>query len=89
MDSCGGSVMDDYIDLLLADLGDHSAAWTDGAYYVQRSRERQAQSALWETLSPPQQSLFLEYEEERNASASLHADALARQAFLLARRIFR
>lgn len=81
--------MNDYIDLLLADLDDHSAAWTDGAYYVQRAREEQAQSALWDSLSPRQQDLFLEYEEERNASAVLHADGLARQAFLLARRIFR
>lgn len=81
--------MNDYIDVLLLELSGHSPSEAGGAYYLQRAREEQAYSALWDTLSPSQQELFLAYDEERNATAGIREDAMARRAFLLARDIFR
>ena len=52
-------------------------------------QEAQAADALCDTLSPEQRKLFLAYEAARNACASASEDAYARQAFLLAREIYR
>ena len=55
----------------------------------ERKQEAQAADALCDTLSPEQRKLFLAYEAARNACASASEDAYARQAFLLAREIYR
>ena len=52
------------------------------------SRTRRGE-ALRNTLSPEQRRLFLRYEEAHNALASVSEEIFARQAFLLAREIFR
>ena len=48
-----------------------------------------ALKALSATLSEQQTKLLLTYEAEKNAAASISEDIFARQAFLLAREIFR
>ncbi|MGI5987396.1 MAG: hypothetical protein ACOX7M_04580 [Dysosmobacter sp.] len=52
-------------------------------------REAAAAEALTASLTGEQRALFLAFEESRNASAAAYQEALARQAFLLAREIFR
>lgn len=81
--------MDDYITVLLNDLEDHASSFLDGAYYAAIHREAAAFQALEETFTPEQHRLFCAYEDCRNDSAACYQDALARQAFLLARSIFR
>lgn len=81
--------MDDYITVLLNDLEDHASSFLDGAYYAAIHREAAAFQALEETFTPEQHQLFCAYEDSRNDSAACYQDALARQAFLLARSIFR
>lgn len=81
--------MDDYITVLLNDLEDHASSFLDGAYYAAIAREDAALQALEETFTREQHRLFCAYEDSRNDSAACYQDALARQAFLLARSIFR
>ena len=80
--------MDDYITVLLKRLTEHSpsANWES---LVRQTRQNQAGEALRNTLSPEQRRLFLRYEEAHNALASVSEEIFARQAFLLAREIFR
>lgn len=81
--------MDDYITILLNDLEDHAKDFLPGGYYAAMSREAAAAEALEATFTPEQQRLFDEFAERRNDSACRYQDALARQAFLLGREIFR
>lgn len=81
--------MDDYITVLLNDLEDRAGQFLPGEYYQAANRESAALQALEATFTPEQQSLFLAYEDSRNDSAACYQDALARQAFLLGRAIFR
>ena len=81
--------MDDYIDVLLESLADQRLSFLGHEYSTRLKQEAQAADALCDTLSPEQRKLFLAYEAARNACASASEDAYARQAFLLAREIYR
>lgn len=80
--------MDDYITVLLNDLEDHASSFLDGGYYAAIHRETAAAEALEATLSAEQRALFDEFADRRNVSAACYQDALARQAFLLARELY-
>ena len=69
--------MDDYITVLLHDLEDRAQDFLPGDYHGAICREAAAAEALTASLTGEQHALFLAFE------------ALARQAFLLAREIFR
>lgn len=81
--------MDDYIDVLLESLADQRLSFLGHEYFTRLKQEAQTADALCDTLSPEQRKLFLAYEAARNACASASEDAYARQAFLLAREIYR
>lgn len=81
--------MDDYITVLLHDLEDRAQDFLPGDYHGAICREAAAAEALTASLTGEQHALFLAFEESRNASAAAYQEALARQAFLLAREIFR
>lgn len=81
--------MDDYITVLLHDLEDHASAFLPSAYYMAIHREAAAAEVLAAALTEEQRALFDAFEEQRNASAAAYQEALARQAFLLAREIYR
>ena len=81
--------MDDYITVLLESLDDLRPVSADGKCERLLTAEEAAATALRETLSPEQSRLFLAYEDACMAAATASADAFARQAFLLAREIFR
>ena len=81
--------MDDYIDVLLESLADQRLSFLVHEYFTRLKQEAQTADALCDTLSPEQRKLFLAYEAARNACASASEDAYARQAFLLAREIYR
>ena len=53
------------------------------------AQEEDAFTALSRTFTEEQKKLFLVYEDARNACAGASEDAYARQAFLLAKEIFR
>lgn len=80
--------MDDYITALPNDLEDRAPSFLPGGYAAM-ARESDALRALEATFTAEQQALFLTYEDCRNDSASRYQDALARQAFLLGRAVFR
>ena len=80
--------MDDYITVLLHDLEDRAQDFLPGDYHGAIRREAAAAEALTASLTGEQRALFLAFEESRNASAA-YPVALARQAFLLAREIYR
>ena len=81
--------MEDYIDALLLYLSEQRHASSPGSYFSCLAREQAACDALCSTLSKEQHKLFLAYDDARNATASVAEDAYARQAFLLAKEIFR
>ena len=81
--------MQDYIDVLLCHLADQRQSTLPGTYFPLQAREQQALNALLDSLTAGQRKLFLAYEEARNAAASVSEDAFARQAFLLAREVYR
>ena len=81
--------MDDYISVLLEHLSDRLPTAAGSEYYTCLARERAAYEALSNTLTPEQQELLLRYDERRNATACAVDEVYARQAFLLARSIFR
>ena len=81
--------MQDYIDVLLCHLADQRQSALPGTYFPLQAREQQALNALLDSLTAGQRKLFLAYEEARNAAASVSEDAFARQAFLLAREVYR
>ncbi len=79
----------DYIDILLSHLSEQRLSYANSEYFIHQKREQLAFKALADTLNDQQHELLLRYDEERNASASVSESLLARQAFLLAREIFR
>ena len=81
--------MQDYIDVLLCHLADQRQSTLPGTYFPPQAREQQALNALLDSRTAGQRKLFLAYEEARNAAASVSEDAFARQAFLLAREVYR
>ena len=81
--------MENYISILLTELKDHWVDFLGGEYFLQKARKNHAEERLRETLSESQTDLFLTYEEQQNAAAALREDAIARQAFLLAKEIYR
>ena len=81
--------MQDYIDVLLCHLADARQNALPGDSFPLQVREQQALNALLDSLTAGQRKLFLAYEEARNAAASVSEDAFARQAFLLAREVYR
>ena len=83
--------MQDYIDVLLCHLADARQNALPGEYFPLQAREYQTLDALTAsfTADQRQRKLFLAYEEARNAAASVSEDAFARQAFLLAREVYR
>lgn len=81
--------MRDYIDVLLDNMEEQWAAFLDGEYFLQKARTDHAERALQETLSESQTELFTTYEEQHTAATAIREAALARQAFLLAKEIYR
>ena len=77
--------MQDYIDILLSHLSGARQSSLPGEAFPLQVREQQTLNALLDSLTAGQRKLFLAYEEARNASE----DAFARQAFLLAREVYR
>ena len=81
--------MQDYIDILLSHLSSTRQNALSGEYFSLQAREQQALNALLDSLTAGQRKLFLAYEEARNAAEGASEDAFARQAFLLAREVYR
>ena len=81
--------MRDYIDVLLNELEEQWVTFLDGEYFLQKARSDHAEKALQETFSESQAELFIAYEEQHNAMAVIYEAAMARQAFLLAKEIYR
>ena len=81
--------MQDYIDVLLCHLSSALQSSLPGESFPLQVREQQALNALLDSLTAGQRKLFLAYEEARNAAEGASEDAFARQAFLLAREVFR
>ncbi len=81
--------MEDYIEILLNEMGERWSEYLSREYYFQKDQEDRAMEALLETLTEEQRTLFLRYEEHRNAAGVFYNSCMTRQAFLLAREIFR
>ena len=81
--------MQDYIDVLLRHLADARQNALPGEAFPLQVREQQTLNALLDSLTAGQRKLFLAYEEARNAAEGASEDAFARQAFLLAREVYR
>ena len=81
--------MQDYIDVLLCHLADTRQNALPGEYFPLQAREYQTLAALTAPFTADHRKQFLAYEEARNAAASVREDAFARQAFLLAREVYR
>lgn len=81
--------MQDYIDVLLCHLADTRQNALPGESFPLQVREQQALNALLDSLTAGQRKLFLAYEEARNSAEGASEDAFARQAFLLAREVYR
>lgn len=81
--------MEDYIEILLEELNNRRQDLLSGEYFIQSHKTLQAAKALHETLSEPQKELFLAFEAQSNRTAAISEAALARQAFLLAKEIYR
>lgn len=81
--------MKDYIDALLLYLSEQRYGAASSEYFIRLAQEEAACEALCRTLTKEQHKLFLAYEEAHNATASAAEDAYARQAFLLAKEVFR
>ena len=79
----------DYISVLIDHLNEQRLSYATSEYFIHQKREQFAFKALADTLNDQQHKLLLRYDEERNAAASVSESLLARQAFLLAREIFR
>ena len=81
--------MEDDIDVLLTQLSEQRLSIVNSEYSTRLRQEEAAWEALSRTLTEQQRKLFLAYEEAQSACACLSEDAYARQAFLLAREIYR
>lgn len=81
--------MEDYIEILLNELEEQWSALLGEEYFLQKARENRAERALMDTLTEEQNELFLVCGEQRNIAAVFRESHMTRQAFLLAREIFR
>lgn len=84
--------MEDYITILLEALEECDREYLGGAYFAQSAQAMEAMEAmetLEKTFSHEQKALFQDYEEKQNAADDTRGRALTRQAFLLAREIYR
>lgn len=81
--------MEDYIDALLAYLGDRRNTAMSFAAAAQLAREEDAFEVLSRTFTEEQRKLFHAYDDARTAFAAASEDAYARQVFLLAKEIYR
>ena len=81
--------MEDYITILLEALEERDREYLGWEYYAQTERAMEAMEVLHETFSCEQRKLFRDYEEKQTALDAAGRMALARQAFLLAKEIYR
>lgn len=81
--------MEDYIEILLEALEEHDREYLGWDYFAQSDWAMEAMETLNQTLSHEQRELFRDYEEKQNAADSTGRMAFARQAFLLAKEIYR
>ena len=81
--------MDDYITVLLEALEDEMYAHLGDDYFLPLRRSGEVLDELSASFTPRQRELFRAYEDAWSDLESAYQDALARQAFLLARAIFR
>ncbi len=82
--------MEDFITALLDDLSERRTLSDASGEYVRRlQQEESACRALSATFTQEQEKLFFAYDNARNAAASLSEWEFARNAFLLAREIYR
>ena len=79
----------DYITVLLHDLEDRAQDFLPGDYHTAIRREAAAAGAQTASPTREQRALLLAVVGNPNARAAANQEALARQAFLLAREIFR
>lgn len=81
--------MEDYIDILLENLSEHLNEYLNASYFAQEKTAANALKSLMETCTDAQKKLLLAYEEALNTADSISELTLARQAFLLAKTIYR
>lgn len=81
--------MENYIDILLEALEEHDREYLGWEYFVQSEQAMEALETLNKTLSHEQRKLFEDYEDKQTALEATGRMALARQAFLLAKEIYR
>lgn len=81
--------MQDYIDVLLLHISEERLNTLSREYVSCLAQEEAAFTALNATFTEEQSSLFRVYDNARSACEFSFEDAYARQAFLLAREIFR
>lgn len=81
--------MKGYIHILLEALEEHDREYLGWEDFLRSERAAEAAEALDQTFSDEQRGLFQEYEDRRAAAENGYRTALARQAFLLAREIYR
>ena len=80
--------MKDYIDILIESIQEQTS-FLGSDYYIQQAREYQAHDALIASLDSAQQHLYEIFEENRFKTDCIYENALLRQAFLLAREVYR
>ena len=81
--------MEDYITILLEALEECDREYLEGEYFVQSAQAMEAMETLEKTFSHEQRILFQDYEEKQNVADDTRVRALTRQAFLLAKKIYR
>ena len=81
--------MEDYITILLEALEECDREYLAGEYFAQSAQAMEAMETLERTFSQEQKELFQDYEEKQNAADDTRGRALTRQAFLLAKEIYR
>ena len=81
--------MQDYIDILLTAVEGNLFSHLGKDYFLSLRQEEAAWNSLRATLSEEQAALLDAYQDIRNSTAIAYGDAYARQAFLLAREIYR
>ena len=81
--------MEGYIKILLEALEEHDREYLGWKYFVQSDQVMEAMETLDKTFSHEQRKLFQDYEDKQTALDATGRMALARQAFLLAKEIYR
>ena len=81
--------MEDYIEILINELEEQWSGLLGREYFLQKARADRVAEVFLDTLTEKQHALFLVYEEQRNAAEAFRESCMTRQAFLLAREIFR